>query len=229
MSATLCAKNSIALAGRKVSGVRRARVAAARPMTVSVKAINEFGDAQFMAATVEAFPEKMIANPEEARTLFDNGYIFLDVRPQLEYDSIGSVKGSVHIPFVTAKKRFEDGKMIVDLEDNMQFEAQVEKRFPDKSQTMMVADSNGQKYLMEVLEILDDMGYTNLVAVKGGFMNWYKHWDNKLNRRRHAEFKENNDTYDPNFDGDSCGIHASGAGFQNGDATSGDFWQNGLY
>lgn len=34
-------------------------------------------------------------------------------------------------------------------------------------------------------------------------------WDNKLQRRRYGEYAENY-----SHDGDSCGIHSSGAGFE---------------
>lgn len=48
---------------------------------------------------------------------------------------------------------------------------------------------------------------------KGGYNAWYNVFDNKLKRRVYGEYAE---TY--NHDGDSCGIHASGAGFARVDA-----------
>lgn len=44
--------------------------------------------------------------------------------------------------------------------------------------------------------------------LKGGYNAWYNVFDNKLKRRVYGEYAE---TY--MHDGDSCGIHASGAGF----------------
>ena len=54
-------------------------------------------------------------------------------------------------------------------------------------------------------------GYVNLVGLKGGFYAWYRLWDNNLRRRRSGEYAE---SY--LHDGDSCGIHSSGAGFDKG-------------
>lgn len=61
---------------------------------------------------------------------------------------------------------------------------------------------------MDVLLALDEEGYTNLAGLKGGFYAWNSVFDGKLNRRRSGEYAE---TY--THDGDSAGIHSSGAGF----------------
>ena len=43
---------------------------------------------EFIAEVTEAFPDKMIATAEEARVLFSElGYVFLDVRPEVELDA----------------------------------------------------------------------------------------------------------------------------------------------
>ncbi|KIY96928.1 hypothetical protein MNEG_11036 [Monoraphidium neglectum] len=47
----------------------------------------------------------------------------------------------------------------------------------------------------------------------GGYNAWYNVFDNKLKRRVYGEYAE---TYI--HGGDSCGIHASGAGFDKVDA-----------
>lgn len=46
--------------------------------------------------------------------------------------------------------------------------------------------------------------------LKGGYNAWYNTFDNKMKRRVFGEYAE---TWRPGYDGDSCGIHASGAGF----------------
>lgn len=61
---------------------------------------------------------------------------------------------------------------------------------------------------MDVLLALDEEGYTNLAGLKGGFYAWNSVFDGKLNRRRAGEYAE---FY--SHDGDSAGIHSSGAGF----------------
>jgi len=43
---------------------------------------------------------------------------------------------------------------------------------------------------------------------QGGYYAWFRIFDNKLNRRKSGEYAEQY-----THDGDSCGIHSSGAGF----------------
>jgi len=45
-------------------------------------------------------------------------------------------------------------------------------------------------------------------VLQGGYYAWFRVFDNKLGRRRNGEYQENYI-----HDGDSCGIHGSGAGF----------------
>lgn len=71
---------------------------------------------------------------------------------------------------------------------NEKFEDQIAKRFPDKSAKILVACSDGRSYSMEALETLDEMGYTNLVGLKGGYYAWFRVFDNKLNRRWEPPF-----------------------------------------
>lgn len=66
---------------------------------------------------------------------------------------------------------------------NEKFQEQIAKRFPDKAAKILVACSDGRSYSMEALETLDEMGYTNLVGLKGGYYAWFRVFDNKLNRR----------------------------------------------
>lgn len=50
-----------------------------------------------------------------AQVLFsEDGYVYLDVRSQLENEEIGKVKGSVNIPFVHARRVWnaEEGKKV---------------------------------------------------------------------------------------------------------------------
>ena len=86
--------------------------------------------------------------------------------------------------------------------------SQVEKRFPDKETKLIVGCSNGRQYSMDALMALDEAGYTNLAGLKGGYNAWFSVFDNKLNRRRSGEYAESF-----THDGDSAGIHGSGAGF----------------
>ena len=85
---------------------------------------------------------------------------------------------------------------------------QVEKRFPDKETPLLVGCSNGRAYSMDALEALDEAGYYNLAGLKGGYYAWFNVFDHKGNRRRTGEYAEQY-----THDGDSAGIHGSGAGF----------------
>jgi rhodanese-related sulfurtransferase len=173
-------------------------------------------DPDFIKQVDEEFPDKGVANVEEARALFSSlGYVYLDVRPALELEEVGKVKGSVNVPIQHAKWKYnaEERKRTVVREDNPDFVAQVEKRFPDKETKIMIACSNGTRYSLDALEALDEAGYENLAGLKGGYYAWFNVFDNKLGRRVYGEYQE-----EYGHDGDSCGIHGSGAGFDRVDA-----------
>lgn len=55
------------------------------------------------------------------------GYTYLDVRPLLEYEEAGRVKGSVNIPIVNARRVWdpEEKKKVIQREDNEKFIDQV--------------------------------------------------------------------------------------------------------
>jgi hypothetical protein len=90
----------------------------------------------------------------------------------------------------------------------------VEKKFPNKAAAkLIVGCSNGKAYSLDALEALDEAGYENLAWLKGGYNAWYNTFDNKGKRRVYGEYAEQY-----GHDGDSCGIHASGAGFARVDA-----------
>jgi hypothetical protein len=94
--------------------------------------------------------------------------------------------------------------------DNPDFIKQFQRKFPAKDSLLLIGCSDGRSYSMDALEALDEAGYTHIVGMKGGYYSWYKVFDNNLRRRR-------GDGYTEKYDGegsDSCGIHASGAGFE---------------
>ena len=137
------------------------------------------------------------------------------MRPDLELDAVGKVKGSVNVPIVNAKWRYdpEARKKVMDKEDNPNFIAQVKKKIPNTETPILVGCSDGRTYSIDALEALDEAGYSSIVGVRGGFYAWYKIWDNNLRRRRNGEYAEQY-----THDGDTCGIHASGAGFERSDS-----------
>jgi rhodanese-related sulfurtransferase len=129
--------------------------------------------------------------------------------------------GSVCIPYQFANRRFVDGEQVVELEPNTYFMEDVREVFPDKDINLLVMDFDGQSSAIDALEQLYEDGYENIVGVQGGYRNWFKTWDNKLKRRNLGEYQEHSWGQGET----SCGIHASGAGFENQDAQSADFWK----
>lgn len=93
--------------------------------------IREYPDPEFIAEVKGAFPDKGIANAEEARVLFtEAGYTYLDVRPALELEEVGKVRGCVNIPIVNSKWVYnpEERKKTIVKEDNPAFVEQVGSR-----------------------------------------------------------------------------------------------------
>ncbi|KIY91753.1 hypothetical protein MNEG_16210 [Monoraphidium neglectum] len=152
-----------------VVGGRRCRPAAAprpAPRCVRVRAweeeleelppLNQWPDPTFTAAVLEAFPEQGLANVEEARVLYENGWTYLDVRSEFECDESGKVKGSVNVPFVTIKRVYdpESQQRVIKKTENKDFIKGVEKKFPNKKAAkLLVGCSNGKAYSLDVLEL----------------------------------------------------------------------------
>lgn len=173
--------------------------------------IREYPNKRYIEETLAEFPDAGVASVEQARVLFSaGGYTYLDVRPKIEYEDVGRVVGSVNIPIVNSVRKYdpEQKKKVTTKTPNDNFVADVEKRFKDKSTKLLIGCSNGKAYSMDALIALDEAGYENIVGLRGGFYAWFSVFDNKLGRRKTGEYAE---TY--THDGDSCGIHSSGAGF----------------
>jgi rhodanese-related sulfurtransferase len=196
-----------------------------RGASVIVNMVREWPDKEFIAETLSIFPDEGVANAEQARCLFSNGgYTYLDVRSALEVDEVGKVKDSVNIPWMICTRVWDaqEQKKVVKKENNVDFMAQIQRRFPNKDAKLLVACSNGTQYSIDALEALDEAGYTNIVGLRGGYTSWFRTWDNKLQRRRYGEYEENYI-----HDGDSGGIHASGAGFDRVDKI--ESWRPPVY
>jgi len=172
----------------------------------------EWPDPELIKEVKESFPEKAIANVEEARCLVSSlGYTYVDVRPALECQEVGKCPLAVNIPLMNSQWKWnsESRKKELVKEDNEKFIEMFMKRFPKKDTKLLIGCSDGTSYCLDALDELDAEGYENLVGLKGGYYAWFRKFDNKLKRRRH-------DGYTENFthDGDGCGIHGTGAGFE---------------
>ncbi|KAL4429179.1 hypothetical protein ABPG77_010158 [Micractinium sp. CCAP 211/92] len=140
-------------------------------------------DPAFFHETLQAFPAKSVCNAEEARCLIDAGYAVLDVRPELESNRQGKLRGSVPIPCTFQRQQFDPStnEMVISEEDNPSFLAQVFRKFPRKDARIIVACSNGKSHSIDVLEALEEEGYTHIVGMMGGFNAFYRTFDNRLN------------------------------------------------
>lgn len=134
--------------------------------------------------------------------------------------------GSVSVPWQVDTKRFVDGKMVIDSKDNDNWLDDLKKAIPSTEAKIMVCDMDGRTHAVDCLEVLFENGYENIVGLKGGFKAWFRTFDYKLRRRVFGEYAENYSANDRLGSGDSCGVHASGAGFENQDRMSGEFWDS---
>ncbi len=89
-------------------------------------------------------------DPEAAEALMGDA-VFLDVREQDEYDA-GTLPGSIHIP-----RGF--------------LESQVESRVPDRHAPIVVYCAGGTRSAFAA-ETLQELGYSEVVSMAGGFGRW---------------------------------------------------------
>ena len=164
-------------------------------------------------SSADSWRAEGIANIFEVRCLLDLGYKWLDVRSAPEHDEEHPTL-SVNIPIINAKRRFNsETKQREYIQTvNEDFIAQVEKKFPDKETKLIIGCSDGRLRSINALEALDEAGYTNIVGAKGGANGFMTLYDSKWRRRKGDGFTE---AYE--HDGDGCGIHGTGAGFQMSD------------
>lgn len=82
--------------------------------------------------------------------------------------------------------------------------------FPEK---LMIVCSDGRQRAIHALETLDELGYVNIVGIKGGANLWNREWDAKMRRRNlPGQFKQNF-----SHGGDSPQLHGTGGQFQKAD------------
>ena len=147
------------------------------------------------------------------RCLLDLGYKWLDVRSKPEHDEEHPTQ-SINIPIINARRQFnsETKQREYIQKVNEDFVAQVEKKFPDKETKLIIGCSDGRLRSINALEALDEAGYENIVGAKGGANGFMTLYDSKFRRRKGDGFAE---VY--THDGDGCGIHGTGAGFEMSD------------
>jgi len=175
------------------------------------------------------FPEAGIADSLEGMILLvAGGYTVLDVRADSEIDFMGNFPKTDQrfkvCSLINASRKYdsEKGEKVYVQSVNEGFKAQIEKMFPDKEARIIVSCSDGRNRAIQALEIMDEMGYVNIVGLKGGYNLWNRQWDSKLRRRNlPGVFKE-----EYQHGADTCGVHATGAGFENQDAFQYADWRD---
>jgi len=227
------ASNAIraAVSGRR-DGCRARRVAARASPRVDGGIYKEphqgFSD-QVINAVLADFPEAGIADNLEGMILMiAGGYCVLDVRADSEIEFVGNYpKGDPRfkvVSLINATRKYDSakGEKCYQQSVNPSFKAQIQKAFPDKEARILVSCSDGRNRAIQALEIMDEMGYVNIVGLKGGYNLWNRQWDSKLRRRNlPGTFKE-----EYQHGADTCGVHATGAGFQNQDAFQYADWKD---
>ena len=226
LSSAVCTKNRNCLVSKKktlttitkttASRSRSLRVSASSAVASGPKFVQQYGDKVFDEETRKGFNsgELYVANFEQGRVLWDDGWVFLDIRNDQEREFFGKLphppKGTIggvsevvvvsgpeceaDIPLVTSTGyRFDSaagGKVFQNQRVNENFLSEVEKRFPDKKAAkIVVVCSDGRQRSVHALDMLDEAGYEKLVLLKGGFNLYNRGWDGKLKRRMpHGEF-----------------------------------------
>ena len=109
-----------------------------------------------VALLIPAFAFAEIKNEDVAKVeeLIKSGkYTVIDVRTKEEYDA-GHIKGALNFDYY-----------------NDDFEEKIEEALKDKDKPYIVYCRAGMRSLYSA-EILEELGYTNVTNMKGGFLAW---------------------------------------------------------
>lgn len=109
-----------------------------------------------VALLIPAFAFAEIKNEDVAKVeeLIKSGkYTVIDVRTKEEYDA-GHIKGALNFDYY-----------------NDDFEEKIEEALKDKDKPYIVYCRSGMRSLYSA-EILEELGYTNVTDMKGGFLAW---------------------------------------------------------
>lgn len=96
--------------------------------------------------------------PEEARQLLDQGYVYIDVRSEPEFE-LGHVPGAFNVPL---RHRGPTGMV-----DNPDFLRVMEQAF-GKGERLLLGCGSGPRS-MKAAQVLSSAGYTDLVELKTGW------------------------------------------------------------
>ena len=162
-----------------------------------------YDDETFAASVLGKYPQSHEpADTEEARVLWEHGYVALDVRASSEVDFEGKVPdpprpGSsvgdrvLAVPLVHASRVYDSvaGKKVYKQEpfDADLFVNAVLERCgggADIDAKLLVMDADGGTHAARAARLLNERGFTHVVTVKGGAAAWKAAWDNQMRRRQ---------------------------------------------
>lgn len=109
-----------------------------------------------IALLIPAFAFAEIKNEDVAKVdeLIKSGkYTVIDVRTKEEYDA-GHIKGALNFDYY-----------------NDDFEERIESQLKDKNKPYILYCRSGMRSLYSA-QILEDLGYTDVTNMKGGFLAW---------------------------------------------------------
>lgn len=96
--------------------------------------------------------------PQEAKTLMDEGYVYVDVRSIPEFEK-GHPAGSYNVPLLHAGP--------AGMSPNPEFTAVMEKAFPKETKLIVGCKMGGRS--AQASQLLASMGYGQVVDQMGGF------------------------------------------------------------
>lgn len=164
-----------------------------------------YDDETFAATVLGKYPDSHeMADTEEARVLWENGYVALDVRADAEIDFEGRVPNPPHpgaargdrvreVPLVRASRVYdsEAGKKVyrqepVDANAFTQAVAAACVSDGGNEAKLLVMDGDGGARAKKAAELLSTSGFRNVVVVRGGANAWKNAWDSTMRRRQLA-------------------------------------------
>ena len=96
--------------------------------------------------------------PQEAKTLMDEGYVYVDVRSIPEFEK-GHPPGSYNVPLLHMGPS--------GMSPNPEFAAVMEKTFPKETRLIVGCKMGGRS--AQASQLLESLGYRDVVDQKGGF------------------------------------------------------------
>lgn len=159
-----------------------------------------YDDETFAASVLGKYPQSHEpADTEEARVLWEHGYVALDVRASSEIDFEGKVPDPPRpgssvgdrvfaVPLVHASRVYDSvaGKKVYKQEpfDADAFVDAVVERCGGNGAKLLVMDADGGTRAARAARLLHERGFTHVVTVKGGATAWKGAWDNQMRRRQ---------------------------------------------